>query len=62
LDVEAFPEPGHVPGLIGGANGVKAAPLRGAAGAPATGPCVGTRARHGRADAGQQPQISPLIE
>ncbi len=31
------------------------------AGAPATGLCVGTPARHGCADAGQQ-QINPLIQ
>ena len=38
-----------------------AAPLRGAAGAPAAGLCVGTPARHGRATiTGQLPQINPL--
>ena len=38
---------------------IKAAPLRGATGAPAAGLCAGAPARHGRADAGQQTQINP---
>jgi hypothetical protein len=38
---------------------IKAAPLRGAAGASVAGLCVGTPARHGRAEAGQQAQINP---
>jgi hypothetical protein len=37
----------------------RAAPLRCTAGAPVTGLCVGTPARHGRAPAGQVPQIKP---